>query len=71
MTLNFAHQKAAVLTMLWLVLLIVPSSILFICAHSSLILASLLAIFMLGLVVSIVIMAYRGTARDLKKFPGQ
>ena len=69
-TLNFAHRKAAVLTILWLVLFIVPSSILFVCAHSSLILDSLLAIFMLGLVVSSVIMAYRGAARDLKRFPG-
>lgn len=69
-TLNFAHRKAVVLTILWLVLLIVPSSLLFIYAHTSLILTLLMAIFMLGAVVSIGIIAYRGAAQDLKKFPG-
>lgn len=68
-TLNFAHRKAMVLTILWLGLLILPIILLCIFVRSSLI-ASLLAIPLLAVTMSIVVVAYRGAARDLKKFPG-
>ena len=68
-TLNFAHRKARWLGVLWFVLLVLPVISLCVFVRSSVI-ASLSAIPLLGVVIGLLIVAYRGASRDLKMHPG-
>ena len=68
-TLNFAHRKARVLGVLFLVLLILPIVLIAIFVRSSIV-ATWSAIPLLSLSIAFIVVCYRGAARDLKRFPG-